>query len=147
MWTAVVSVISWLGGSKALIQSGIDLWAKKMGVDLEKFKASTDSDKANSLAAIGYDGKRVDAHVQVIMQAMNHPIFWVAWGLFVLPVGLHHAAVFWVSTFPFWGWPVLEVPAMQAETAKQIVGTIFLAQAGTGITAAIVDAINKRRPK
>jgi hypothetical protein len=57
--------------------------------------------------------------------AMSHPVWWVAWGLGVFPVFLYHASIFWVSTFPFWGWVVLKAPADALDFAKLVVGSMF----------------------
>jgi hypothetical protein len=95
---------------------------------------------------------------------MTHKVWWVAWALFVLPVGLYEAMIFFVSTFDAWlntpgcvipeigqavraGARVCEyfvrrVPPAQEQLAVQITGTIFVAQAGTGVAAGVYQSIN-----
>jgi hypothetical protein len=53
-----------------------------------------------STAVIQNDTAHIAAVRDVTMAMLNHPVFWVAWGLGVFPVLLYHAAIFFVSTFP-----------------------------------------------
>lgn len=59
---------------------------------------------------------------------MNHPVWWAAWMLFVLPVGVYHAAIYLVSTWPAIGWEIQRVPTTQEEWGRMIVLSIFGAQ-------------------
>jgi hypothetical protein len=69
--------------------------------------------------------------------AMNHPIWWFAWAIGVFPVLTYHAAVYWVSVFPWWGWTVLQVPAEQAEFGRTVVGWMF----GIGGASSLVTGL------
>jgi hypothetical protein len=89
----------------------------------------------------------------VTMSMLNHPVFWVAWGLGVFPVLTYHAAIFFVSTFPhLWLWltgipankAVLEVPAAQMEYARIVVGSVFTLTGTSTVVAGITSAWIKR---
>ena len=148
-------MLSWLAGPIAKAVIGIfgdsilkpllDAWAKKQDINLEKYKTATDAEKSAALAAIGFEVTKVSAQRDIVLAAMSHPVWWWAWGLFVFPVGLYHAAIFLLSvagvgpeTFA-----VLRVPPTQEAWAKDIIQTIFIAQAGTGAVASISQGLSK----
>jgi hypothetical protein len=97
-----------------------------------------------SVAIVQAEGRRQERALSVYEIMLNHPIFWIAWGLGVLPVMLWHASIFWVSTFPFWGWLVLKVPPEQIEFSKTVVGNVFLLTGTSTIVAGIAHAWNKK---
>lgn len=86
--------------------------------------------------------------------AMNHPVWWLAWILFVIPVGLYHASIFLLSTF---GIPpcsvakgvvtgcftILEVPSDQKDLSKAVIQYLFLAQAGSGVAGAVIKRLTR----
>lgn len=97
------------------------------------------------------------ATANVIIAAMNHRVWWIAWIVFVLPVGIYEASIFFVSTFDVFlntahcttacEWYVKRVPEEQEKVAMLIMQSIFLAQAGTGAVAGVVHAITARLSK
>jgi hypothetical protein len=106
-----------------------------------------------STAVIQNDTSRIAAVRDVTLAMMNHPVFWIAWGLGVFPVLTYHAAIFFVSTFPhFWLWltgipankAVLEVPAAQMEYARLVVGSVFTLTGVSTVVAGIASAWIKR---
>lgn len=80
----------------------------------------------------------------VTMSMLNHPTFWVAWGLGVFPVLMYHAAIFFVSTFPVLGWTVLKVPDVELEYARLVVGSVFTLTGTSTVVAGIASAWIKR---
>src|SRR5262245_44356779 len=76
--------------------------------------------KEVAIATIQAETSRTSAMRDVIQVAMGHPIWWVAWALGVFPVLGYYASIFWVSTFPFWGWTVAKAPADALEFAKLV---------------------------
>lgn len=102
--------------------------------------SASDHAKDVSVAIVQSETERNKGVVNVTLAMMNHPIFWVAWGLGVFPVFLYHASIFWVSTFPFWGWVVLRVPPDQIEFAKTVVGSVFTLTGASTVVAGIAAA-------
>ena len=84
--------------------------------------------------------------------SMSHPVWWLAWGLFVIPVGLYHAMIFLLSTF---GIPpcspkiltgcftVLEVPPDQKKLSEAVIQYLFLAQAASGVAGAVIKRLTR----
>jgi hypothetical protein len=122
---------------------------KRTDADVEKFKSKNGVDRDTAVEMIRTDAVVKQATANVIMAAMNHPVWWVGWCLFVIPVGLYHAAIFILSTLSIGPdvYAVLRVPATQEAWATDIIKSIFLAQAGTGAVAGIAHAIGKRLGK
>src|SRR5690242_5108951 len=117
---------------------------KKQDTALEQFRVGNTNGKEVSIAVIQAEIARQNASKETILNGMNHPIWWVAWGLGVFPVLLYHASIFWVSIFPFWGWTVLEVPAAQAAFAQLVVGSIFGLTGASMVVTGIAKAWQKR---
>jgi len=120
-------------------------------------------------SALAYLNKRVDAGVVMntnakdvsadILQAevsrdtnvkdmtlamMDHPVFWVAWGLGVIPVLLYHACIFFVSTVPALGWTVLKVPTEEIEYGRMVVGSVFTLTGVSTVVSGLAHAWLKR---
>jgi hypothetical protein len=97
-----------------------------------------------STEVIRNDSTRIAAVRDTTLAMMNHPIFWIAWGLGVFPVLLYHAAIFFVSTFPVFGWTVLKVPHEELEYARLVVGSVFTLTGTATVVAGIASAWIKR---
>jgi hypothetical protein len=97
-----------------------------------------------STAVIQNDTSRIAAVRDVTLAMMNHPVFWIAWGLGVFPVLTYHAAIFFVSTFPALGWTVLKVPDVELEYARLVVGSVFTLTGTATVVAGIASAWIKR---
>lgn len=76
--------------------------------------------------------------------AMSHPFFWAAWCFGVFPVLGYHAAIFFVSTFPQYGWTVLRVPDVELEYGRQVVGSVFALTGATSLISGVASAWLKR---
>lgn len=144
MFQFALAAMKFLGGSQAIIKEGFGIWAQKNNIDLQKFQAQTDAKQAVIIKSVESDNVRMELHGKVMLQAMNNPIWWIAWALFVIPVGVHHAAVFFVSTVGIdpETFAVLKVPADQRESAKMIVQWIFGLQAGSGVAAGVLQTLS-----
>lgn len=97
-----------------------------------------------TVAALQSESTRYGAVKEVTMAMMNHPVFWIAWGLGVFPVLLYHAAIFFVSTFPVLGWTVLKVPDVELEYARLVVGSVFTLTGCSTVVAGLAHAWIKR---
>lgn len=100
--------------------------------------------KEVSIAVVQAEIARQHSVASVITASMSHPIWWVAWGLGVFPVLVYYASIFWVSTFPFWGWTVLKAPADALDFAKLVVGSMFGIAGTSSVVAGIVHAWKQR---
>lgn len=105
--------------------------------------ANTNS-KDVSVAIVQSETARTNAVASVLKVAMDHPVFWVAWSLGVFPVMLYYATIFWVSTFPMWGWTVLKAPDDALEFAKLVTGSMFGIAGVSSVVAGIAHAWQKR---
>lgn len=52
---------------------------------------------------------------------------------FVIPLGVHWAALNWVSAFPHWGWTVHPLPHPFDEWANVIIAALFLVDGGKAV--------------
>jgi hypothetical protein len=95
-------------------------------------------------AVIQSEGTRYQAWGSVLQVAMGHPVFWIGWGLGVLPVMLYYASIFWVSTFPALGWEVQRAPADALEFAHQITNWMFGIAGASSLVAGVAQAWAKR---
>ncbi len=135
------AVVGVFGAS--ILQPILTAWAKSRDVNLEELKARLGTEKDEAAALLAHEGLRVAAQQSVTLAAMNHRVWWIAWALFVLPVGLYHAAIFLVSTFgaPF---VIQRVPATQEQWAQLIVLSMFGLYAGTSIVDAVLARLAKK---
>jgi hypothetical protein len=99
----------------------------KLAVDLALADISAERDRRNAQRDMG-------------IMAMNHWLWWVAWGLFVIPVGIHHAAVYAVSILGITPdvLVILAVPEAERLRGDAIVQAIFLLQSGAGIAGTLI---------
>lgn len=97
-----------------------------------------------SIAVVQSETARVNAGASVIKAAMDHQVFWAAWVLGVYPVMLYYACIFFVSTFPMWGWTVQKAPADALEYARLVTGSMFGIAGASSVIAGIAHAWQKR---
>jgi hypothetical protein len=137
------TVAKWLLGADGIIGKGFDLAAKKADVAHLDLATLSAEKRAVLIEAIKGDTTRTQVQGGLVMAAMSHKVWWWAWGLFVFPVGLYHATIFMLSTFGIGPetFAVLKVPPDQGEWARDIIKTIFIAQAGTGVAAMAAQSI------
>lgn len=150
-WTGVAGFI---GGP--IIKGFLKAYQSKLDAGNETDRLAADIAIADIDARI----ERTKARRDLGLMAMSHPVWWFAWCVFVIPVGLYHAAIYMLSTF---GVPptcpadmmlaggdcqifihaVLEVPKEQAEVGRIIVRNIFFAQGTLGIAGQLVKRFAK----
>lgn len=87
---------------------------------------------------------RQNALRDVTLSMHSHKVFWIAWGLGVLPVLGYHACIFFVSTFPALGWTVLKVPTEELAYADLIVKSVFTLTGASSVVAGIANVWAKR---
>ncbi len=104
----------------------------KLAVELAVADINAERDRRNAQRDLGIAG-------------MNHPVWWVAWGLFVIPVGLYNATIFILSTLSIGPstFSVLQVPVAQEQLMATIVQSIFLAQGISGIAGAAIKRFSR----
>lgn len=117
---------------------------KKQDTALEHFRIGNTNGKDVSIAVVMAEQARQTAVKEVVLGAMSHPIWWLAWALGVLPVMVYYASIFWVSTFPFWGWTVLKAPADALEFAKLVTGSMFGLAGASVVVTGIAQAWAKK---
>jgi len=98
-----------------------------------------------SIAVVQSETARVSAGASVLKAAMDHPAFWVAWCLGVYPVMLYYACIFFVSTFPMWGWEVQKAPADALEYSRLVTGSMFGIAGASSVIAGIAHAWQKKQ--
>ena len=114
-----------------------------------KLAAANDSDRiAADLAgkAIEAEIARRNAQRDLGIASMSHPVWWIAWGLFVIPVGLYHATIFILSTLGIGPetFAVLRVPPDQQQLSNAVIQYLFLAQGGVGIAGTLIQRIARK---
>ena len=137
MWTILAKLI---GGP--IVNGLIQAYKAKLTNATEKDKLAVD------LAAkeIEAETARRMAQRDLGIAGMSHPVWWIAWGLFVIPVGLYHATIFVLSTLSIGPdtYAVLKVPPAQEELSATIISYLFLAQAGSGVVGAAIKRLSAR---
>lgn len=124
------------------------------------YKAKLDAGNTTDRLAVDLAVKEIEAErdrrqaqKDLGIAAMSHPVWWVAWGLFVIPVGIYHATIFILSTLgiPPCGkiivtgcFTVLEVPADQKALSTAVIQYLFLAQAGAGVAGMLAQRLLRR---
>ena len=96
------------------------------------------------VAAIQAEVVRQQAQRDIAISMHSHKVFWIAWGLGVLPVLGYHACIFFVSTFPALGWTVLKVPAEELAYADLIVKSVFCLTGASTLVTGITNSWSKR---
>lgn len=149
-------MIEWIASSAAkavlgvfgdtFVKPFVEVWAKKQDINLEKFKTESTERQMLSVAVINAEVERIKGNSAIIREAMQHRIWWWAWALFVIPVGVYHATIFVVSTLgiPPEVYTVLRVPPMQEQWAVWIVLSIFGAQTASSIVSDVASRFGKK---
>ena len=96
------------------------------------------------IAVVQAEIARQSAQRDVTISMHSHKVFWIAWGLGVIPVLGYHACIFFVSTFPSLGWTVLKVPAEELAYADLIVKSVFTLTGASSVVAGIANVWAKR---
>ena len=116
-----------------LASKGIDYFIKR-----------ADGNVQIALSLMAAEQARIAAQRDITVAAMGHPIFWVMWILFVLPLGIYWCKVIVYdkvlalgATDPLTGFIL--------EWAGWIVGSIFCLQIGTGIVSSVLNRLTGKR--
>lgn len=117
--------------------------AYKLRLDAQNTEGRIAADVA--IEAIKAEASARQAHKELGLASMNHPIWWFAWCLFVIPVGLYHGGIFMLSvlSIPPETYAILRVPPEQEILGRQIVANIFFVQGGVGILGPLVKRFIK----
>lgn len=116
---------------------------------VEELQARTGLAATEALAAVNAENVRVAAQRDAQMAAMTHPIWWVAWALFVFPVGLYMAANYMKSVGCMFSadyhacnaaWQILQVPPTLESWGFYVVLSMF----GLAATSSVVKTIVSR---
>jgi hypothetical protein len=136
MWALLTGLI---GGLPGMVNTIFAWLGKKTDAALEKFRIQNNNEAQVSTVAIQGDVQKSIAMMDLQKSAMNHPIWWLAWALYILPAGVHSAAVHFVSTFHL-ALIVDKLPPDFIAQDKMIVMSLFGAQIGTGVIDKVVNA-------
>ena len=163
-------MLGWLAGGAVsaglgLAKSGLDYLNKRQDAAVEKYKVEVGAVRDLGGEALKVEAARHQAQQNVAIAAMAHPIWWAAWAMFVIPVGIYDGLIYFVSTFDAWlntagcavprmgeavragarlcEWYVRQVPPDQAASRANIIYFIFGAQAASGIAAGIGQAATR----
>jgi hypothetical protein len=119
---------------------------------LNAYKAKLAATNATDEAALSLAVAQINAEIarkaaqkDLGIASMSHPVWWMAWGLFVIPVGLYHATIFLLSTFGVdpHTFAVLKVPAEEQALSQSVIEYLFLAQSTSGVIGAVVKRFTK----
>jgi hypothetical protein len=128
----------------ALLREGIGWLNKREDTKVAINRDNRAGEQVVDVAAIGALTEGAKVHKELSIVGMGHPIWWVAWALFVLPPGVYNSCIYWVSTFPSLGWTIQQVPAKQEEWGQMAVVYLLGAQVSTGIIKSIVESWARR---
>ena len=153
-----------IAGALKLAEWGTNYLQKKQDADVEKYKAAVGGARDLAGDALKVEAARYQTWSNVTIAAMAHPVWWLAWAMFVVPVGLYDGMIYFVSTFDAWlntagcyipthataiqagrhvcEWFVTAVPPDQASSRANIIYFIFGAQAASGAAAGIAQALS-----
>jgi hypothetical protein len=142
-----VALPAWLGKVVAdliggpIVKALLDGYKATLDARNTRDHQAVDLAKADIEASVAHSKDRRDLGIA----AMSHPVWWIAWSLFVIPPGLHHAAIYLMSTLGIGPdqFAVLAVPTEQKAMTREIVSTIFFLQGGSGIAGAVIQRLTK----
>jgi hypothetical protein len=123
-----------LTGLPGLLSKGLDYYIARSNGDVQK-----------AIALMQEDQALIQARRDVMIAGMSHPIWWLGWALFVMPLGIYWCKVIvWDkvlqsithgSTDPLNG--------LVGEWAGYIVLGLFGLQVGTGLVGGILNRVFK----
>ena len=131
MW--LVKLVGNIPSALGLASKGIDYFIKK-----------ADGNVQQAIALMAAEQARIAAQRDITVAGMSHPVWWLGWGLFVLPLGIYWCKVIvWDkvlglgSTDPLTGFVL--------EWSGAIVTSLFCLQVGTGIVGGILNRLTGGR--
>jgi hypothetical protein len=120
-----------LTGLPSLIGKGLDYYIARSNGDVQKAIALMQADQALIAA-------RRDATIA----GMNHPIWWLGWALFVLPLGIYWCKVIvWDKVLALGSTDPLS--GMVGDWAGYVVVGLFGLQVGSGLIGTILNRVFK----
>lgn len=136
MWTWLASFLS-----GPLLSKAVEAYKAKLDRENTKDHLAVEVAKAE----IAAESARRAAQRDLGIAGMAHPVWWIAWGLFVIPFGLYNATIVILSTLSIGPdvYVVLRIPAAQESIMRSVVESIFLVQAGSGVAGAVIKRLGK----
>lgn len=120
-----------LAGLPGLLSKGLEYYMHKADGDVQKALALMEAEK--SLIAARRD---------VTIAGMSHPIWWLGWAMFVIPLGIYWCKVLvWDKVLKLGATDPLT--GIVGEWAGYIVLGMFGLQIGTGIVGGIMNRVLK----
>jgi hypothetical protein len=119
---------------------------------IAKFQAESGLGIAEATALAQAETARLAAQSNVQMAAMTHPIWWVAWVLFVFPVGLYMAANYLKSVGCMFAenyhtcnaaWQILQVPPTLESWGFYVVMSMFSLSVASSVVSKIASSIGR----
>lgn len=144
-WIASIALKLFTGSTLSFVSNIVtSLTNEKVAV----VTAQTGLAATEVVAVVDAEKARVAAQSQIQMAQMTHPIWWVAWTLFVIPVGLYDALIHMKSVLvPFYPsvlhWNIPEVPAQIEAWDMYVILSMF----GLAVTSSVVTSIVGRLGK
>jgi hypothetical protein len=136
--------LSLLGGLPALLKEWLGYKSKQVDATVDTTRIHTEGARDVTTASITGTVETTKVLADVQKAAMNHPVYWWAWGAFVFPVAMYHGCIFWVSTFPGLGWAIQRVPQAQEDFAHLIVLSMFGLHGSLTVIDRIASAWTKK---
>lgn len=116
---------------------------------IAKVQAETGLAATEAKAVVQAEIARINAQSQVQMAQMTHPIWWFAWGLFVIPPAIYDAIIHIKSIGCMFvadaktcnaAWVILQVPPTIESWDMYVVLSMF----GLAVTSSVVTTIANR---
>jgi hypothetical protein len=107
---------------------------------LDYYIAKADGNVRKAIALMEADRVRIQSQRDITIRAMSHPIWWLGWALFVLPLGIYWNKVIVYDK-------VLKLGATDPLTgfvldwSGYIVLSLFGMQVGAGLAGAIINRV------
>lgn len=143
MWKILMKLFGWLSGLNLenLLGTVARVYEKRADTALGHDKVTAEL----TAEIVRQDIAHIQARRDLGIASMSHPVWWVAWALFVIPVGLYHAGIFLLSIASIGPetYAILKVPPEQEAWARQIVASIFTLQAAAGVSGALLRRWSK----
>lgn len=136
--------MSWLFGLLTNIPGFLNGLLAYLNKRQDTAVAQNTNAKDVGISVVQAEVSRMQAAASVLKVAMSHPVFWIAWAIGVFPVMVYYASIFFVSTFPFWGWEVQKAPTDALDFAHQITNWMFGIAGASSLVAGVAQAWAKR---
>jgi hypothetical protein len=123
-----------LGGLPSILSKGLDYYIARSNGDVQKAIALMQADQA-----------LIQARRDVMIAGMSHPIWWLGWALFVMPLGIYWCKVIvWDKVLQFWTHGTTDpLTGLIGAWAGTIVLGLFGLQVGSGLVGDILNRLFK----